>query len=98
MTRSRSETSMTRTTAFALSFLILGCATPALAQLNTQHLKGSAGLKAGSQPPPGGYVVAPALYFYSTDEVRDRSGNKVELIDASVTVAMFGAGYAHVTT
>ena len=27
-------------------------ATPALAQLNTAHLKGTAGLKAGSQPPP----------------------------------------------
>jgi hypothetical protein len=89
---------MTRTIASVLCFLILGCATPALAQLNTQHLKGSAGLKAGSQPPPGGYIVAPALYFYSTDEVRDRNGNKVEVIDANLTVSMFGVGYAHVTT
>jgi hypothetical protein len=32
----------------------------ALAQLNTQHVKGSAGLKAGSQPPPGGYLSHPS--------------------------------------
>jgi hypothetical protein len=69
----------------------------ALAQLNTQHVKGSAGLKAGSQPPPGGYIVAPLLYFYSADEVRDRDGDLLP-IDASLNAAMFGAGYAHVTS
>ena len=41
--------------------LALIMASPSLAQLNTQHVKGSVGLKAGSQPPPGGYVVAPLL-------------------------------------
>jgi hypothetical protein len=69
----------------------------ALAQLNTQHVKGSAGLKAGSQGPPGGYVVAPMLYFYSADEVRTKDGDLLPL-DASLNAAMFGAGYAHITT
>ena len=59
----------------AMSF-VLAAAAPARAQLNTQHLKGGAGLKAGSQPPPGGYIVAPLLYFYSADEVKDRNGQK----------------------
>ena len=35
----------------ALITFVVGAA-PALAQLNTQHLRGSVGLKAGSQPPP----------------------------------------------
>jgi hypothetical protein len=47
---------------------------PAHAQLNTQHVKGTAGLKAGSQPPPHVYVIAPLLYFYNTDTVKDRDG------------------------
>ncbi|HEU4694513.1 MAG TPA: transporter [Vicinamibacterales bacterium] len=70
---------------------------PAAAQLNTQHVKGVFGLKAGSQPPPGGYVVAPLLYIYNTDTVRNRNGGKLP-IDADITGALFGAGYTHVTT
>jgi hypothetical protein len=66
-------------------------------QLLTQHVKGSVGLKAGSSPPPGGYVVLPILYAYSTDTVKDRNGDKLP-IDASITSAFFGAGYSHVTT
>jgi hypothetical protein len=73
-------------------------AQPASAQLNNQHVKGSAGLKAGSQPPPGGYIIAPLLYFYSADTVRNRNGEKVPFVDPSLDAAMFGAGYAHVTT
>jgi hypothetical protein len=71
--------------------------TPAAAQLLTQHVKGSAGLKAGSQPPPGGYVIAPILYFYSTDTIKDRNGDKAP-VDASITSAFFAAGYSQVTT
>jgi len=70
---------------------------PASAQLNTQHVKGTFGLKAGSQPPPGGYVVAPLLYVYSTDTVRNRDGGKLP-INADITAGLFGAGYTHVTT
>jgi hypothetical protein len=34
----------------------------AQAQLNTQHINGTVGLKAGSQPPPHWYLVAPLFY------------------------------------
>ena len=67
--------------------LSLAMAAPAQAQLNTQHLKGGVGLKSGSQPPPGGYIAAPVLYFYSTDDVRDRDGNQLPFtanLDASL--------------
>jgi hypothetical protein len=70
---------------------------PVLAQLNTQHLKGSIGLKAGSQPPPGGYVTLPLLFVYSADTVRNRNGEKFP-VSADLTSALFGLGYTHVTT
>ena len=77
--------------------LSLAMAAPAHAQLNTQHLKGGVGLKSGSQPPPGGYIAAPILYFYSADDVRDRDGNQVPL-NANLDASIFGAGYVHVST
>ena len=80
-----------------VAIALLAVPSVAWAQLNTQHVKGSAGLKAGSQPPPGGYIVAPLLYFYGSDEVRNRNGEKLPL-DAWLNAAMFGAGYARVTT
>lgn len=67
------------------------------AQLLTQHIKGGVGLKVGSQPPPGGYVVGPLLYFYNTDTVKDRNGDEPP-INADITSVFFGAGYSHVTT
>jgi hypothetical protein len=70
---------------------------PAHAQLNTQHIKGTVGLKAGSQPPPHTYVIAPLYYVYFTDTVKDRDGNKVPS-DASLTSHAFGAGINVVTT
>ena len=45
---------------------------PAEAQLNTQHIKGTAGLKSGSQAPPGVCFIAPLFYIYEADEVNDR--------------------------
>jgi hypothetical protein len=63
-----------------LVFIVSMIAQPASAQLNTQHVKGSAGRKAGSQPPPAGYIVAPLLYFYSADTVRNRNGEKVPFV------------------
>ena len=75
---------------------MLVLAAPAYAQLNTQHLKGSVGLKSGSQPPPGGYIAAPVLYFYSTDDVRDREGARLPFT-ADLTISLFGVGYLHVT-
>jgi hypothetical protein len=81
----------------AVLLVTLGQAALALAQLNTQHLKGGVGLKAGSQPPPGGYVIAPILYFYTSDEVRDRNGDSFP-VSATLDAALFGAGYVHVTS
>ena len=79
------------------SFAFVVAASPALAQLNTQHVKGTSGLKGGSQPPPGGYVVAPLLYFYSTDTVRNRDGDRFP-VSANVDASLFAGGYAHITT
>ena len=76
---------------------VLALSGTAHAQLFTQHVKGSVGLKAGSQPPPGGYIVAPLLYFYSADDVRDRDGNQFPTT-GNLDSSMFGVGYAHVTT
>ena len=83
--------------ALAALITFVASAAPALAQLNTQHLRGSVGLKAGSQPPPHIYVVAPLLYVYKTDDVRDRNGDKLP-IDANITTQAFGAGLNWVTT
>lgn len=70
-------------------------ATPALAQLNTQHVKGTYGLKSGAQPPPGGYVV-PLVYVYGSDTVRNRDGDRIGP-SVDLTASFFGVGYLHVT-
>jgi hypothetical protein len=77
--------------------LTLSTAAPAFAQLNTQHIKGGVGLKSGSQPPPGGYFVAPLLFFYNTDTVKNRDGDTLP-INASITSTAFGGGFMYVTT
>jgi hypothetical protein len=53
----------------AMAIAAAVCPREAMAQLLTQHVKGAVGLKAGSQPPPGGYVVLPLVYVYNTDTV-----------------------------
>jgi hypothetical protein len=70
--------------------------TPAIAQLNTQHIKGGVGLKSGSQPPPHVYVIAPYVYVYNTDTVRDRNGDRVP-IDATITSVAYAGGVSVVT-
>ena len=72
-------------------------ARPATAQLNTQHVKGAVGLKAGSQPPPHTYVIAPIWYIYNTDEVKDRDGNTLP-VSASLNSQFFAGGISVVTT
>jgi hypothetical protein len=77
---------------------LLAClaATPAQAQLLTQHIKGTTGLKAGSQPPP--HVYIPTLFYeYNTDTVRGPNGNRVP-IDASINSIAYGIGIYAVTT
>ncbi len=81
---------------FAAGLLTAGFAAPAHAQLNTQHVKGTFGVKGGSQAPPGEYAVAPLLYFYSTDDIRNANGDQVP-INANVDAALFGTGVAVVT-
>ena len=77
--------------------VLIGTATSAYAQLNTQHIKGVTGLKAGSQPPPHVYLIAPLFYLYNTDTVRRPDGDRVP-IAADITTRAWGFGVSHVTT
>ena len=77
-------------------FVVTIAAAPVRAQLLTQHLKGTTGLKAGSQPPPHTYVVGPLVYVYNTDDVRTRNGDRLP-IDASITSVAYGMGILWVT-
>jgi hypothetical protein len=79
-----------------IATLCMAGAAPARAQLNTQHVRGSFGVKAGSAPPPGAYYIAPLLYFYSTDDVRKPNGDRLS-INANIDAALFGAGASVVT-
>jgi len=81
-------------TAVALGFVSL--AAPAEAQLNTQHLKGTVGLKSGSQPPPGVYFIAPLFYVYKSDQVKDRDGARLPFA-TDLTSQVYGGGISVVT-
>jgi hypothetical protein len=77
-----------------LALLIISVA-PARAQLNTQHIKGTTGLKAGSMPPPHTYV--PILYYvYKMDKVKDVNGNTL-LDNVKLTSHAYGTGIYVVT-
>jgi len=77
-----------------LTLLIIGVP-PAHAQLNTQHIKGTTGLKAGSMPPPHTYI--PTLYYvYKTDSVKDVNGNTL-LDNVKLTSHAYGTGIFVVT-
>jgi hypothetical protein len=80
--------------AFAAGIVLLTAADGA-AQLNGQNIKGDAGLKSGSQAPPGTYVAIP-LYFYTADAVKDRDGR--ELLTGNLDAALFGVAVNHVTS
>ena len=71
---------------------------PAHAQLLTQHIRGPVGLKAGSQPPPHWYVIAPLVWVYNTDTVKKPDGDKLQLFNAGITSAASAAGLLKVTT
>ena len=90
---------MKRVSLRMLTVVVLTCfwmVTPAEAQLNTQHIKGTVGLKSGSQPPPGVYFIAPLLYVYSADEVKDRDGQTV-VRGFDLTSRIYGGGVSVVT-
>jgi hypothetical protein len=77
-----------------LALLIIGVP-PAHAQLNTQHIKGTTGLKAGSMPPPHTYI--PILYYvYKTDKIKDVNGNTL-LDNVKLTSHAYGTGIYVVT-
>ena len=79
--------------------IVLACVwsvAPAWAQLNTQHVKGTVGLKSGSQPPPGFYFVAPLYWVYKTDEIKNHDGDRVP-ITADITSHIYGGGISVVT-
>ena len=69
---------------------------PAEAQLNTQHIKGTVGLKSGSQAPSGVYFIAPLFYVYKTDDVKDRDGVRLSFA-ADLTSQVYGGGINVVT-
>jgi len=78
--------------------MLLGCLylpRVASAQLNGQNIKGDAGLKSGSQAPPGAYVAVP-LWFYTADEVKNRNGETV--LSGKLDAAVFGAALNVVTS
>lgn len=64
------------------------------AQLNGSNIKGDAGLKAGSQAPPGAYIAVP-LWFYTADAVKGRDGN--EILAGNLDAALFGVALNVVT-
>jgi hypothetical protein len=79
--------------------VVLGClsaVTPAEAQLNTQHIKGTVGLKSGSQAPPGVYFIAPLFYVYKADEVKDHDGVPLPG-GGDLTTQLYGGGVSVVT-
>jgi hypothetical protein len=85
----------TRTiTAAAIMAVAVLLPTPSAAQLNGDNIKGDAGLKSGSQPPPGAYAVVP-LWFYSAGVVKDRNGNSI--LDGNLDSALFGGALSVVT-
>lgn len=73
--------------AAAMTILFLVPATTS-AQLAGPNIKGDAGLKAGSQAPPGAYVAIP-LWFYTADAVKGRNGD--EILTGNLDAALFGA-------
>ena len=66
---------MNRALLFVAIFLGWSLHNPAAAQLSGHNTKGDFGLQAGTQPPPGWYVV-PMYYDYSADEFRDKNGDR----------------------
>ncbi len=95
----RIATSLRRPARVALIAALAGVCAPlgASAQLATQHVKGSVGLKAGSQAPPGDYLVAPVFYIYGADSIDDANGHRLP-VTASLTSMFFAGGYSQVTT
>jgi len=77
-----------------IAFMVLALcgSTAALhAQLSGHNTKGDFGLLAGSQPPPGLYLVAPLYIRYEADTLRNRDGDRLAL-DFSLDVNAYVLG------
>jgi hypothetical protein len=66
----------------------------AAAQLNGDNIKGDAGLKSGSQAPPGVYIAVP-LWFYTADAVKNRNGDQI--LTGNLDSAVYGVAVNVVT-
>ena len=73
------------------SLACLAVAVQVQAQLSGHNTKGDFGLLAGSQPPPGLYVVAPLYFRYEADALRNRDGDQLPLeFSLNVNAYVFG--------
>jgi hypothetical protein len=88
---------ISRFSVVAVTLLTGTIADTAQAQLSTQHLKGVVGLKSGTQPPPHVYFIAPLVYLYRTDDVKNADGDRLP-IDADITIGAVAGGVNVVTT
>ncbi len=66
---------MNRALLFIALFLAWSLLNPSAAQLSGHNTKGDFGLQAGTQPPPGWYLV-PMYYDYSADKFLDKNGDR----------------------
>src|SRR5262245_57876070 len=94
MRRDRSRSMTSRSLILAVAIVLVNPA-KGFAQLNGQNIKGDAGLKSGSQAPPGAYVAVP-LYFYTADQIKDRDGN--QLREGTLDASVYGMALNVVTT
>ena len=79
----------------AVATLLAGT-TQVQAQLGGHNTKGDFGLLAGSQAPPGMYVVAPLYMRYEADTLRNRDEDRVRL-DFSLDVNAYVFGFLYVS-
>jgi len=92
--RTQDPGSLPTTVLMALAFLASAIA--AEAQLTGHNTKGDFGLAAGTQAPPGYYVVAPLYLRYDADTLRDRHGDRTRAQpDLGVNAYVFG--FLHVS-
>lgn len=83
----------------ALLALAVVASVPQLkAQLNGHNTRGDFGVQAGTQPPPGNYVVAPLFYRYEADTLRNRDGDgDGQRLDFSIDVNAYVFGFLWVS-
>lgn len=77
-----------------LAAMIIILENPAAAQLKGTHLLGDAGLKSGSQAPPGFSVLVP-VYLYNANKLRDGNGDVLtDNVDLHMFITGIGGAWA----